>query len=306
MTILVSGWVALDDIETPHGKVTNSLGGSATCAALSGAIFSNVRLLAAIGDDFPIEMLSLLEKKKIDLTGLEQIQGGKTSRWSCRYKNDMNARETLKTELGVNTSWQPKLPRQWENSEFLFAAAADPIQQQQLIENVRTAKATVIDTIAYFLDTAPESVMTAMQKATFACINSEEAKQLTKKSSISEAGQSLLGSGIKGTIIKLGEYGSITLTTNDYFATTAFPISQVIDPTGAGDTFAGGFLGSLAEEGLVTKASVRRAILYGTATASFVCEDFGPQRLITLTRSEIEERYQALIKMTHLEGIHNG
>ncbi len=303
MAVLISGWVALDDIETPHGKVTNSLGGSATCAALAGAIFTKVRLLAAIGSDFPSEMLELLQEKNIDLAGLEQIQGEETSRWRCRYSEDMSTRVTLETKLGVNSFWQPQLPQGWENSEFLFTAAADPSLQQNLIQTVGNAKATVIDTIAYFLEASPQNVITAMQKATFACINDEEAKQLTKKSTILEAGQFLLNQDINGTIIKLGEYGVISLTKEDHFAATAFPITQVVDPTGAGDTFVGGFLGSLDEEGIVTRESIRRAILYGSATASFVCEDFGPLRLLTLTRHEIEERYQALRKMTFVEEI---
>ena len=175
-------------------------------------------------------MLELLQEKNIDLAGLEQIQGEETSRWRCRYSEDMSTRVTLETKLGVNSFWQPQLPQGWENSEFLFTAAADPSLQQNLIQTVGNAKATVIDTIAYFLEASPQNVITAMQKATFACINDEEAKQLTKKSTILEAGQFLLNQDINGTIIKLGEYGVISLTKEDHFAATAFPITQVVDP----------------------------------------------------------------------------
>lgn len=300
MTLLVSGWVALDAIETPFAKIEQSLGGSATCAALAAAQFTDVRLLAAIGEDFPASERAKLEGRGIDLAGLTTIEGGTTSRWGARYHFDMNTRDTLYTHLGVNESWKPVLPGGWEDSSAAFMAADDPQAQLGLLGALTSARATMVDTIQIYIDTAKKGVEAAMRAADFASVNETEARQLTGQASIAKAGRALVQAGAQAALIKLGEYGAVYATADDYFVAPGYPLEDVMDPTGAGDTFAGAFMGYL-DTAEVTPGEVRRAIIYGSAVASFAVEGFGPSRLLELTRDEVEERYREFRAFTHFE-----
>ena len=300
MTLLVSGWVALDAIETPFAKVEQSLGGSATCAALAAAQFTDVRLLAAIGEDFPEGEQAKLEGRGIDLAGLTTIEGGTTSRWGARYHYDMNTRDTLFTHLGVNEGWRPVLPAGWEDSNTAFMAADDPQAQLGLLGALTAARATMVDTIQIYIDTAREGVGAAMREADFASVNETEARQLTGQASIAKAGRALVEAGAQAALIKLGEYGAVYASPDDYFVAPGYPLEDVVDPTGAGDTFAGAFMGYL-DTTEVTPGEVRRAIIYGSAVASFAVEGFGPSRLLELTRDEVEERYREFRAFTHFE-----
>ncbi len=300
MTLLVSGWVALDAIETPFAKVEQSLGGSATCAALAAAQFTDVRLLAAIGEDFPEGEQAKLEGRGIDLAGLTTIEGGTTSRWGARYHYDMNTRDTLFTHLGVNDGWKPVLPAGWEDSSTAFMAADDPEAQLRLLGALTAARATMVDTIQIYIDTAQEGVEAAMRAADFASVNETEARQLTGQASIAKAGRALVEAGAQAALIKLGEYGAVYATADDYFVAPGYPLEDVVDPTGAGDTFAGAFMGYL-DTAEVTPGEVRRAIIYGSAVASFAVEGFGPSRLLELTRDEVEARYREFRAFTHFE-----
>lgn len=301
MTLLVAGWVAIDEIETPFAKVRDSLGGSATCAALAGALFTDVRLLAAIGDDFPTPERQKLEGRGIDLAGLETIPGGKTSRWGGRYHFDMNTRDTLYTELGVNAAWQPRLPPGWEGSSTAFLAAGDPVLQRNIMGALAAPRITMVDTIKFFIDGALDELRLTMRQAGFVSLNESEAREIARTPSIARAGRALLNGGPAGVIIKLGEYGAAFVSEDDYFVAPGYPLEEVVDPTGAGDAFAGGFLGYLDTLPEVTAAQVRRAVVYGSTVASFQVEGYGPARLLTLTRDEVEARYLEFRALTHFE-----
>lgn len=301
MTLLVTGWVAIDEIETPFANVEDSLGGSATAAALGAALFTNVRLLAAVGEDFPDRHRKPFEGRRIDLAGLITIPGGLTSRWGGRYHYDLNARDTLFTELGVNAAWDPPLPTGWEDSQSVFFAAGDPVVQLRMLGDMPNLRSRMVDTIKFYIDTVPEELRKTMAAADFISINESEARQLADVPSIARAGRKLLEGGPGGVIIKLGEFGAAFVSAEDYFVAPGFPLEEVVDPTGAGDAFAGGFMGYLDSVKEITTREIRRAMIYGSTVASFQVEGFGPSRLLTLTREEVEARYREFSEMTHFE-----
>ncbi len=301
MTLLVAGWVAIDEIETPFGKVSGILGGSAPSAALAASMFTDVRLLAAIGDDFPPAERAKLDGHRIDLAGVKIIPGGVTSRWGGRYHYDMNSRDTIYTELGVNLDWQPALPEGWADSSTAFLAAGDPIIQRRLIGTLPGAKATMVDTIKFYIDGMLADVRETMRAADFVAVNESEAREITKLPSIARATRMLAADTAKGVIVKLGEYGAAFASKDDYFVAPGYPLEEVIDPTGAGDAFAGGFIGYLDTVDAITPSEIRRAIIYGSTTASFAVEGFGPSRLLTLTRAEVDARYQEFRTLTHFD-----
>ena len=301
MTVLVSGWVAIDDIETPFAKVERSLGGSATCAALAAALFSEVRLLAVVGEDFPAEMRTRLDRPGIDLRGLQTIQGGKTSRWGARYHYDLNTRDTWYPELGVSVAHLPPLPPEWADTTAACLGAGDPKYQRELMHGLSAPRVTLVDTIKMFIEEAPEELRETMRHADFVTVNESEARQLAQTPSIARAARAMLAGGARGVVIKLGEYGAAFASNGDYFVAPGYPLEEVIDPTGAGDAFAGGFIGYLDTVAVVTPAEVRKAIIYGSTTASFTVEGFGPSRLLTLTRPEVEKRYREFRALTHFE-----
>jgi sugar/nucleoside kinase (ribokinase family) len=301
MTMLVSGWVALDDIETPFASVSNSLGGSATCAALAGALFTEVRLLAVIGEDFPDELRRRLEMPNMDLAGLSVIPGGKTSRWGARYSYDMNSRETWYPELGVSVQHLPPLLPEWADSTAACLGAGHPVYHRSLLEALEGPKVTLVDTIKMFIDENREELRTTMRLADFVTLNESEARELAQTPSIARAGRALVADGAKGVVVKLGEYGAAFASGEDYFVAPGYPLEEVIDPTGAGDAFAGAFLGYLDTVREVTVSEVRRAIVYGSTVASFSVEGFGPSRLLSLTREEVDSRYRQFRQLTHFE-----
>ncbi len=304
MTLLVAGWVAIDEIETPFAKIRDSLGGSATCAALAGSLFTGVRLLAAVGEDFPASERKKMEGRSIDLAGLEVIPGGKTSRWGGRYHFDMNTRDTVYTELGVNSGWKPVLPPGWADSETAFLAAGDPVLQRNIMSMLSAPRTTMVDTIKFFIDSSADDLRRTMHAADFVSLNESEARELAGTPSIARAGRALLNGnpgGPKGVLIKLGEYGAAFVSEQDYFVAPGYPIEEVVDPTGAGDAFAGGFLGHLDTVPRITSAEIRRAVIYGSTVASFQVEGYGPDRLLNLTRAEVEARYREFRALTHFE-----
>lgn len=302
MTLLVTGWVAIDDIETPFGSVTNSLGGSATCAALGAALFTDVRLLAVVGEDFPDEMRATLEASKLDLSGLRTIAGGKTSRWGARYHFDMNTRDAWYPEMGVSIAHMPELPEVWRDSTGACLGAGDPVYQGSLLAGLRAPRVTLVDTIKLFIDEQREALWKTMGAADFVVMNESEAREMAQTASIAKAARALLKAGPKrGAVVKLGEYGAAFASADDYFVAPGYPLEEVIDPTGAGDAFAGGFMGYLDTVPEVTASAIRRAIIYGSTVASFQVEGFGPSRLLTLTREDVELRYATFRNLTHFE-----
>lgn len=300
MTLLVYGWVALDEIETPFNRVAGSLGGSATFAALAASLFTDVRLLAAVGPDFPEGERAKLQGRRIDLGGVVTVPG-ETSRWGARYHFDMNTRDTLYTVLGVNEHWQPALPPSWRHSHTAFMAAAHPRLQRDLLAQLATPRATMVDTIKLFIDGHREDVFETMRHARFVTVNDSEARDLARVPSIARATRHLLAKGAEAVIIKLGEYGAAYRSDHDYFVAPGYPLEDVIDPTGAGDAFAGGFLGYLDSVPDVSTAEIRRAIIYGSTVASYCVEGFGPARLLDLERDDVERRYREFRALTHFE-----
>ena len=304
MTLLVAGWVAIDEIETPFGRIEGSLGGSATCAALAAALFTDVRLLAVVGEDFPSSERAKLELRGIDLCGVT-IEPGVTSRWGGRYHYDMNTRDTLYTELGVNANWRPVLPPGWETSETAFLAAGDPILQRGIIGKLQSPRLTMVDTIKYFIDTAGEELRLTLGAADLVCINESEARELARTPSIARAARALLKSGPKGVLIKLGEYGAVYASGEDYFVVPGYPLEEVVDPTGAGDAFAGALMGYLDTQSVIDRQAMRRAIIYGSTVASFQVEGFGPGPLLSLKREDVERRYAEFRALTHVSEVAN-
>ncbi len=301
MTVLVAGWVAIDDIETPFASVTGKLGGSATPTALAASLFTDVRLLAAIGEDFPMDELKKFEGRRIDLAGV-RVEAGETSKWGARYGFDMNSRETLFTTIGVNLGWDPVLPDGWDSSESIVCAALDPALQVRLMASLKSPLATLVDTIKFYIDTQLEGVKLAMSRADFVSINDSEARELADTPSVARAARALVAAGTRTAIVKLGEYGAACASRDgDYFVAPGYPLESVIDPTGAGDAFAGGFLGYLDAVKSTAPSEVRRAMIYGSTVASFQVEGIGPERLLTLTRDEVDARFREFRALTHYD-----
>jgi sugar/nucleoside kinase (ribokinase family) len=300
MSLLVTGWVAIDDIETPFAKVDGSLGGSATCAALAGALFTPVRLLAVVGEDFPDEYHRQLDRPNIDLRGLTTVKG-KTSRWGAKYHYDMNTRDTWYPELGVSVAHLPEPPAEWADSTGLCLAAGHPAYQRRLLHGSQLARVSLIDTIKMFIDENGDDLRETMKVAGFVVLNEVEARQLAGTPSIARAARQLIQDGVERVIIKLGEYGAAFASADDYFVAPGYPLEEVVDPTCAGDAFAGGFMGYLDTVESVTTTEIRRAVIYGSTVASFCVEGFGPTRLLTLTREEVESRYREFRMLTHFE-----
>jgi sugar/nucleoside kinase (ribokinase family) len=302
MTLLVSGWVAIDDIETPFDNRRGVLGGSATFAALAAALFTDVRLLAAVGEDFPGAARAQLSHPRVDTRGLSVVPGQATSRWRGRYHYDMNTRDTLATEVGVNAAWAPSLPDAWQDTSTLFCAAGEPNVQMGLIGGLPRLRASMVDTIQFYIDGDEAGVRAAFAAASFVAINESEARQLSGQPGIARATSALLTGGPRrGVIVKLGEYGAAFRSVDDYFVAPGYPLEEVRDPTGAGDAFAGGFMGYLDSVEEITPAEIRRAIVYGSTVASFKVEDFGTERLLRLTRDEVDARYGEFRRLTHFE-----
>lgn len=300
MSLLVSGWLALDEIKTPFGEVEGSLGGSATFAVLAASLFTDVRLLAVIGNDFPKHELRKLEGRRIDMKGVVTAEG-ETSRWGASYHQDMNERDTLYTVLGVNESWEPKLPTGWSDSRTAFMAAGHPTVQRNVLSMLDDPRSTVVDTIKLFIDNDRDELQKTMRAADYIAINDGEARELAGKATVASAAAALLGQGVRSAIIKLGEYGAMLKSANDHFVAAGYPLDEVVDPTGAGDAFAGGFSGYLdAAESIDTK-TVRQAMIYASAVASFTVEGFGPSRLLEVTPEEVDIRYREFRELTHFE-----
>ncbi|MGD9933576.1 MAG: PfkB family carbohydrate kinase [Dehalococcoidia bacterium] len=300
MTLLVSGWVAVDEIETPFGATGASLGGSATFTVFAGALFTDVRLLAAVGSDFPEPMREQLRHPRIDISGLT-TEDGTTSRWGAKYGYDLNTREDLYTHVGVNETWLPSVPEEWRATRSAVLSAAHPYVQRDLSAQLTAKRATIMDTIRFYIANWPGEILEVLGDASFVTMNDGEARELTGEASIAKASRHLLDRGANAVIIKLGEYGAVYATKDEYFVAPGYPLEEVIDPTGAGDAFAGAFMGYLDSVNEITPVAIRRAILYGSTVASFCVEGLGPARLFTLTRGEVEARFRRFRGLTHVE-----
>ena len=291
MALLVVGTVALDSIETPYGKEDDVLGGSATYFAAGASFFvPGVRLVGVVGDDFPLDRLQFLKGRGCDLSGIEVVKGGKSFRWAGRYHLDLNHRDTLGTWLNVLQTFDPKLSPAARASDLLFLANIDPVLQQKVLDQVDKPRLVVADTMNFWIGGAHAELLKTLRRVDALIVNDEEARQLAGTPNLVKAARAIQQMGPRIVIVKKGEHGALLFSGKSVFSAPAYPLEAVFDPTGAGDTFAGGFYGYLAREQRFDDAHLRRAVLYGSALASFCVEKFGPARLVDLTMKEIEAR----------------
>jgi len=293
--VLVVGSVALDTLETPHGRADNALGGSATHFALAASRFAPVRLVGVVGKDFPREHIEMLKAQKIDVTGLE-IADGKTFRWHGRFVGDMSRAETVSVELNVLATFQPKVPAAFASTPFVLLGNASPEVQNAVLDQLKGPKFVMLDTMNLWISTQRAALLKLLPKVDAVCINFEEALQLAETTSGAKAVRRILDLGAKTLIMKRGEHGATLATRDGQFSAPSFPTDRVVDPTGAGDSFAGGTLGYLAQAG-GEKDAIRKAIIYGSVMGSFAVEEFGTRRIQTVTREEIETRARAIQDM---------
>jgi len=297
--ILVVGSIALDSIKTPFGEIKEALGGSATYSAYAASFFNPVRLVGVVGEDFPKEHIELLSKRGIQTEGL-QITKGRTFRWQGSYEYDLNEAHTLATELNVFETFRPKIPPAYQNSDYVFLANIDPELQLSVLEQVKSPKLVACDTMNLWIKLKPEALKNVIKRVDFLFINEGEARMFAETSSLIRAGRHLQSWGPKYVIIKKGEHGALMFGQNSFFATPAFPLEEVYDPTGAGDTFAGGFMGYLAKQGGdISEPTLRRAVVFGSVMASFTVEKFSLNRLKDLTPEQLEGRVLMLKELSH-------
>jgi len=297
MSLVVVGSVALDTVETPKGRVENAIGGAALYFSLAASFFGPVRMVGVVGADFPRDMLAELARRGVDLAGVEHA-AGKTFRWSGRYHEDVNLRDTLHLDLGVFAEFTPKLPESYRDSEYVFLANIDPVLQSSVLDQLRAPRLVGCDTMNHWIDESRPALTSLLARVGLLTVNDEEARLLSGERNVVRAAAKILTMGPTSVLIKRGEYGVIQFAGDSVFAVPAFPLEEVTDPTGAGDCFAGGFMGELARSGDTSPKGLRRAIVYGSVLGSFVVEDFGPRRLLQLTRDDIERRYRQFVSLT--------
>jgi len=289
MSVTVVGSVALDDVETPHGRNVDGLGGAATYFAIAAANFTEVNMVAIVGEDFPPQHIELFKKKGVNLDGLERAQG-KTFRWAGRYHANLNDRDTLDTQLNVFEHFHPKLPKSACESPFLFLGNIHPGLQLEVLEQAKP-QFIGLDTMNLWIDIALDDLKKVLARVDATIINDSEVKLLTGDSNLIRGAKAVQAMGPRIVVVKKGEHGCVLLNGNDIFSAPAYPLEEVVDPTGAGDTFAGGFMGCLAQSKNTNTETLRRAVVYGSVAASFTCEKFGPDRLIEISSKEIEARF---------------
>lgn len=297
MPLLVVGSVALDSVETPHGVVENALGGSATFFSYAASFFTPVRLVGVVGEDFPSAHRELLEGRQIDTSGLVVEKGGKTFHWKGRYQGDMNTAETLEVHLNVLGTFDPELSPKFADTPFVFLANGSPATQRKVLSQARKRQFVVADTMNLWIETQRDELNALLKDVDGLVLNDGEARLLTEEVNLVRAGWKLLDLGPRFVIIKKGEHGAMFLSAGETFVMPAFPVADVIDPTGAGDSFAGGFMGYLASTGKTDMASLKTALAYGTVVASMNVEDFSLRRFQRTERAEIDRRLETYRRM---------
>ena len=294
MSLLVVGSLALDTIETPFGKVKETLGGSAVYISTAASYFASpVRLVGVVGGDFPKSAITFLEEHNIELEGLQTIQNGKTFRWSGKYHYDLNMRDTLFTQLNVFEKFDPKIPEVYRKSKYVCLGNIDPILQRKVLEQIEKPKLIVGDTMNFWIEGKREELMKTMKHFDVLIINESEARLLTQEPNLIRAGKKVIGMGPKIIIIKKGEHGALLITEGTIFSAPAYPMEDIYDPTGAGDTFAGGFMGWLEKSDDISDENLKKAVVYGSAMASFCVEKFGVDGLRELTYLKIQDRFRS-------------
>ncbi|HEY8367009.1 MAG TPA: PfkB family carbohydrate kinase [Bacteroidia bacterium] len=302
-SLLVIGTVAFDNLETPFGKEDMVVGGAATYASLSAAYFKNdIRIVSVVGDDFPESFLNTFREKNINTEGLQIKQGEKSFFWAGKYHLDMNTRDTLDTQLNVLADFDPIVPESSRNCDFLLLGNLMPKLQRRVLEQMnQRPKLVVMDTMNFWMETAWDDLIDMIGKVDVLTINDEEARLLSKEYSLVKAAKKIMAMGPKYLIIKKGENGALLFHENQVFYAPALPLEEVFDPTGAGDTFAGGFIGYLAKSNDISFDNMKRAIIYGATMASFTVEKFGTKRLLEVTEAEVEERLQDFVDLVQFD-----
>lgn len=298
--VLVVGSVALDSVRTPFGEATGVLGGAASYASMAASFFAPVRMVAAVGEDFPESHIADFARREIDLSGLRRAPG-QTFRWSGYYEYDLNQAHTTATELNVFEAFRPELPESHRHSPYVFLANIDPALQLYVLDQVRRPRLVACDTMNYWIAHARDRVMQVLARVDLALMNDAEARELSGESNLIAAARQVLNAGPGAVVIKKGEHGALLLSRDSYFAAPGYPLEVVRDPTGAGDTFAGGLIGYLARGGESGDAALRRAVICGSVMASFTVEDFSLRRLLRLSPAEIAERYREMSAFTHFD-----
>lgn len=301
--LVIVGTVAFDAIETPFGKTDKILGGAATYIGLAAAQFNiDAAIVSIVGGDFPEKYISLLKKKNIDLSALEIIKEGKTFFWSGKYKNDLNSRDTLDTQLNVLADFNPKVPSQYKDAKIVMLGNLHPAVQLSVIEQMNTQpKLIILDTMNFWMDNTLDLLKEVISKVDVITINDEEARQLTGEYSLVVAARKIQQMGPKYVVIKKGEHGALLFHEDQIFFAPALPLEEVFDPTGAGDTFAGGFAGYLSKTNDLSFDNMKNAVIYGSTLASFCVEKFGTERMQSLTKTELQKRLKQFKSLTQFE-----
>jgi len=300
--LIAVGSLGLDTLETPFEKAERVLGGSGPYFALAANLYTDVGIVAVIGDDYPEEHIDLLDKKGINLDGLQR-SAGESFFWHGRYHFDMNSRDTLETKLGVFADFQPVLPESYRGAEYVFLANILPTLQLSVQEQVTAPKLVVLDSMNLWIETQKPQLTEAMRRSHIVTINDQEAREYAGTPGLLAAARAIMANGPTGIIIKKGEHGVIFVSHQGVFGAPALLLEEVKDPTGAGDSFAGGFMGYLAETGDLSFAGIKRALVHGTAVASFTVESLGIDRLASITRDDVQSRYRELLEFTSFETI---
>jgi sugar/nucleoside kinase (ribokinase family) len=300
MAVLVVGSVAFDSLKTPYGEAQHVLGGAATYFSITASHFTPVNIVAVVGDDFGEEQFRVFQGRPIDITGLERA-AGRTFRWSGEYSGDMNEARTLDTQLNVFEHFSPKIPASYRESEFVFLANIHPALQLQVREQLPQARLVALDTMNYWIQGTPEELRRTLSRVDMLVINEKEVRMLAGIDNLRRAATAVRELGPSAVVVKRGEYGACLFQDESIFFAPGYPLEEVHDPTGAGDSFAGGFMGYLARTGNLSDDNLRRALVYGSVMASFAVEEFGLGRLLQLNWNDIQSRFQEFKSMTHFD-----
>ncbi len=300
MSVLVVGSVALDTIETPFGSRKDVLGGSASYFSFAASLFTDVKIVAVVGDDFPEEHIQLFKSRRIDLKGLQKAQG-RTFRWHGRYGYDLGEPETIGTYLNVFKRFDPVIPNDYRDAEYVFLANIDPELQLSVLKQVKKPKVVACDSMNYWIENKPQELKEVLKHVNIFIVNDSETRELAKEPRIIRAARDVLDMGPEVLIVKRGEYGALMFSKEGIFWSPSYPLEEVIDPTGAGDTCAGGFMGYIASKNLSESREFRRAVIHGSVVASFTVEDFSLNKLSSLEKWEIETRFEAFLKLSRLD-----
>lgn len=298
MSILVVGSVAIDSIKTPFGVRDEALGGSGTYFSMAASFFSKVDIIATVGEDFPAKYIKLFENRGIGTEGLHVVKGGKTFRWKGEYRQDLNTAHTIYTHLNVFQDFKPEIPKDLKNTEYVFLANIDPVLQLSVLKQMKRPKLVACDSMNYWLENKKADFVKLMDKIDILLLNEGEAKMFTGESNLMKAARLIVAMGPKAVVIKKGEHGVIYFSKDSYFVAPAYLLESLCDPTGAGDTFAGGMMGYLSKAGKITDSAIRNSIVYGSIMASFAVQDFSVNKLLEIKMKDVKARFDHFKKIT--------